>query len=134
MLSTEKLLASQELKKSKLEDERRKRWAELGDTDIMKLSEVARMLGMCDRTVYALAMNHKIPATKIGTQWRFSRKILTEFIQGKRDCYGALRNGQEISSPRIPECSIGDSLTGKYQQGSSISNPCIQNKKCIFGG
>lgn len=88
MKTTEQEIAIRQTRLNRFEDERRKRWAELGDTDIMTIKEVAIMLGMCSRTIYALALDRKIPGTKVGTQWRFSRKILTEFIQGKRDCHG----------------------------------------------
>lgn len=127
MKTTEQEIAIREARKNKLEDERRRRWAELGDMDIMTVGEVATMMGMCSRTIYSLAMDNKIPGTKVGTQWRFSRKILTEFIQGRRDCHG-----QEISlkqPSRVPVSGIRDSFSGRDQQGASRGYPSLSNQE-----
>ncbi len=39
---------------------------------LLSVREIARFLKLNEQTVYRLAREGKIPATKIGRQWRFS--------------------------------------------------------------
>lgn len=48
--------------------------------DVMLPSEAAKYLRIHQRTLVKQAEDKKIPGTKIGRQWRFSRKTLTEFV------------------------------------------------------
>jgi excisionase family DNA binding protein len=41
--------------------------------DVMTVKDVAAYLKLDERTVYNLAIKGKIPAIKIGKQWRFRR-------------------------------------------------------------
>ena len=41
--------------------------------EIMNIEEVADLLRVSTQTIYTLARNGKLPATKIGREWRFSR-------------------------------------------------------------
>ena len=51
-------------------------------SDIMTLEEVARYLKLKPQTIYAWAQQKKIPAAKIGKEWRFKKSIIDEwFIQ-----------------------------------------------------
>ena len=47
--------------------------------DIMTLREVARYLGLHVMTVYKLTREGRVPAAKIGGQWRFKRDVLAEW-------------------------------------------------------
>lgn len=44
--------------------------------DIMTLEEVARYLKLKPQTIYAWAQKGKIPAAKIGKEWRFRRSVI----------------------------------------------------------
>ncbi|MBX3176143.1 MAG: helix-turn-helix domain-containing protein [Candidatus Hydrogenedentes bacterium] len=48
--------------------------------DIMTVEDVARYLKLKPQTVYKWAQEGQIPATKLGKEWRFRRRILDEWI------------------------------------------------------
>ena len=48
--------------------------------EIMTLEEVAKYLKLKPQTVYKWAQEGQIPATKLGKEWRFRRRILDEWI------------------------------------------------------
>ena len=50
------------------------------DTEIMTLEEVAEYLKLKPQTIYAWAQEKKIPAAKLGKEWRFKRSILDEWF------------------------------------------------------
>ncbi|PKM79169.1 MAG: hypothetical protein CVU88_07175 [Firmicutes bacterium HGW-Firmicutes-13] len=52
--------------------------------EIMNLKEVAKYLGLNERTVYNLVRRCKIPATRIGRQWRVKKEHLDEMFREKR--------------------------------------------------
>lgn len=52
------------------------------ETDILTLEEVATYLKLKPQTIYTWAQEKKIPAAKIGKEWRFRKSIIDEwFIQ-----------------------------------------------------
>jgi len=50
------------------------------NTDIMTLEEVAAYLKVKPQTIYTWAQEKKIPAAKIGKEWRFKKSILDEWF------------------------------------------------------
>ncbi|MBU8934367.1 MAG: helix-turn-helix domain-containing protein [candidate division Zixibacteria bacterium] len=56
-------------------------------TDIMTLEEVARYLKVKPQTIYTWAQEKRIPAAKLGKEWRFKRSLIDEWylqhIDGK---------------------------------------------------
>lgn len=52
-------------------------------TNIMTLREVAKYLGLHVMTVYKLTREGRVPAAKIGGQWRFKRDILDEWLESQ---------------------------------------------------
>ncbi len=51
-------------------------------TDIMTLEEVAAYLKLKPQTIYTWAQEKKIPAAKLGKEWRFRKSIIDEwFVQ-----------------------------------------------------
>lgn len=48
--------------------------------DIMTIKEVANYLKMNEKTIYKLAKERKIPAFKIGGNWRFKREAINKWI------------------------------------------------------
>ena len=56
----------------------------LHDTEqIMTLREVARYLGLHIMTVYKLTREGRVPAAKIGGQWRFKRDVLDHWLEAE---------------------------------------------------
>jgi len=52
-------------------------------TNIMTLKEVAKYLGLHVMTVYKLTREGRVPAAKIGGQWRFKRDVLDEWLEAQ---------------------------------------------------
>ena len=50
---------------------------------IMTLREVAGYLGLHVMTVYKLTREGRVPAAKIGGQWRFKRDVLDEWLEAQ---------------------------------------------------
>ena len=55
----------------------------------MTIDEVATYLKVSKETIYKMAQKRKIPASKVGNQWRFQREVidawLTEQSNDKRN-------------------------------------------------
>ncbi|HKR58666.1 MAG TPA: helix-turn-helix domain-containing protein [Pyrinomonadaceae bacterium] len=51
--------------------------------DIINPKEAAAYLKITTRTLYRLASSGKIPATKIGGSWRFSRAALEDRVRAQ---------------------------------------------------
>lgn len=48
--------------------------------DILTLEQAASYLQLCSKTVVKLATDKKLPARRLGREWRFSRAALLRFI------------------------------------------------------
>ena len=57
------------------------------DSDIMTLEEVAEYLKLRPQTIYTWAQEKRIPAAKLGKEWRFKRSMIdrwfNQHIDGK---------------------------------------------------
>ena len=52
-------------------------------SDLMTVKEAAEYLKLNKMTVYRLAQKHKIPASKVGGAWRFSKDTLDDWIKAQ---------------------------------------------------
>lgn len=59
---------------------------------IMTLREVAGYLGLHVMTVYKLTREGRVPAAKIGGQWRFKRDVLDEWLETQMRKQSAAKN------------------------------------------
>lgn len=60
--------------------------------EVMNVEEVADLLRVSNQTVYNLVKSGKLPATKIGREWRFSRAKILELLEGEaKDSGGTAR-------------------------------------------
>jgi len=50
------------------------------ENDILTLEEVAAYLKLKPQTIYTWAQDKKIPAAKLGKEWRFKKSIIDEWI------------------------------------------------------
>ena len=48
--------------------------------DIMTLEEVAKYLKLKPQPIYTWAQNGKIPAAKLGKEWRFKKSIIDKWF------------------------------------------------------
>lgn len=53
------------------------------DEQVLTIKDVAKYLSVHTSTVYRYAQQGVIPAFKIGSDWRFSRKHIDEWIEQK---------------------------------------------------
>lgn len=56
-------------------------------SDIMDIKQTSQYLGVRERTLYSLAKEGKIPAIKIGGQWRFKKDQLDAMWLSKKNKY-----------------------------------------------
>lgn len=54
-------------------------------SDIMTLEEVAEYLRLKPQTIYTWAAEKKIPAAKIGKEWRFRRSVIDKWFDRHMD-------------------------------------------------
>ena len=52
---------------------------------LMTLEEVAAFLRVSKDTVYSMANNGKIPATRVGAQWRFRKEDVDKWLEENRN-------------------------------------------------
>jgi excisionase family DNA binding protein len=57
----------------------------MSDNEIMTLEEVATYLKVKPQTIYTWAQEKKIPAVKLGKEWRFKRSVIDEWFNGHFD-------------------------------------------------
>jgi PTS system nitrogen regulatory IIA component len=50
------------------------------ESDILTLEEVAKYLRVKPQTIYTWAQEKKIPAAKLGREWRFRKSIIDAWI------------------------------------------------------
>lgn len=62
----------------------------MAQSEIMTVKECAKYLKMSPSTIYKLAQDRKMPATKVGRQWRFRSNKIDQWL----DKSGSRRNGQ----------------------------------------
>ena len=55
------------------------------NSEIMTLEEVASYLKVKPQTIYTWAQEKKIPAAKIGKEWRFKKSIIDEWFNNHFD-------------------------------------------------
>jgi len=55
----------------------------MNEEEILTVEECAKYLKTSISTIYRLAQEGKIPATKVGNQWRFRKKKINEWLDGE---------------------------------------------------
>ncbi len=48
--------------------------------EIMTIEEVAKYLKLKPQTIYSWAQNGKIPAAKLGKEWRFKKTVIDKWF------------------------------------------------------
>ena len=73
------------------------------DKDILDVDGAAAVLGVSARTIYTLARQGALPATRVGREWRFARKNLIAWVANGSQAdqlTTALRQGRVVPRPR----------------------------------
>lgn len=68
---------------------------------IMTTKEVAHYLNIHPLTVHKYAREGKIPAFKIGTDWRFHKKYIERWIKEKLTCNLSAKTGRETALDKV---------------------------------
>ncbi len=50
------------------------------DNEILTIEEVARYLRLTPQTIYKWAQEKRIPAAKLGKEWRFRKSIIDQWL------------------------------------------------------
>ena len=79
------------------------RWGTDGiDHEILTLEEVAAYLRLKPQTIYKWAQEKRIPAAKLGKEWRFRRSVIDRWLDdqmfGEDSQFGHLRKDQHGDS------------------------------------
>lgn len=53
--------------------------------EVLKIKNVAALLKVGKKTIYAMAQSGELPAFKVRGQWRFSRKDMDEWIEKQKE-------------------------------------------------
>lgn len=54
------------------------------EPEILTLTEAAKLLRVCTKTLAKLASEGEVPAMKLGRDWRFSRAAIMRRLNGDR--------------------------------------------------
>ena len=69
------------------------------DHEILTLEEVAHYLRLKPQTIYKWAQEKRIPAVKLGKEWRFRRSVIDRWLDdrllGEDSGFGHLRGGDK---------------------------------------
>ena len=63
---------------------------------VMTTAEAANFLKMRTRKLQHLAHKGKIPAKKVGTEWRFLRSVLNRWVAGLQDRHTTAANNRRL--------------------------------------
>ena len=66
--------------------------------NILTIPEVAELLRVAEKTVYALAQRGELPAFKVGGQWRFSRSAIQEWIERRTHAVQPLPDSTSLAA------------------------------------
>jgi excisionase family DNA binding protein len=72
------------------------------DHEILTLEEVAHYLRLKPQTIYKWAQERRIPAVKLGKEWRFRKSFLDRWLDGQM-----LSEGSGFGHLREPEGGEG---------------------------
>jgi len=87
------------------------------NSEIMTIKEVAKYLKMNERTVYRLIQEGKIPATKIGKQWRLKKERINEEL------------GFQMSEFGIEELA---GIEKDHKESTIKLTPLLQKENIVF--
>ena len=63
----------------------------MNEKAVMTIKDVAQYLGVHASTIYKYAQEGKLPAFKIGSDWRFHRKFIDQWIERQMRVNGRRR-------------------------------------------
>ena len=73
------------------------------EDDVLTSAEAAAFLRVGNRTVLDEAKRGRLPGRRVGKEWRFSRRVLEQWLASGPDDYDMERYKRKVSSKEIPE-------------------------------
>jgi len=69
---------------------------------LMTVKDVATYLSVTERTVYRLVKDHRLPAYKVGGQWRFKADMIEAWMQkdGSMDNLAQASENPQLATPQ----------------------------------
>ena len=84
----------------------------------MTVKEVAKYLKLSDMMIYKLAQNGRIPASKVGSAWRFSQGEIDKWLLG--------RSQKEVTIKEPAKSAVEDFVAGlKKEYGENLSTVIV---------
>jgi len=113
--------------------------------EILTVREVASYLKLNERTVLKYASENKLPAVKVGGQWRFKRAVLDRWLESKMAAATIDDRPGELQPVRVadllrPELVLADvSAEGRREVLEAIVAACrrsgrITDHRALLGG
>jgi len=66
----------------------------------LTLDELAKYLKLSRTKLYKMAQEAKIPASKIGSQWRFNRQEVDDWVTSQRPVAGASQGNKDTNDEK----------------------------------
>lgn len=67
----------------------------------LTLSEVAKYLRVSKETVYKLAQQSRIPASKLGNQWRFKQELVDQWLEAQTNDIQAVDSTDNVNKGAV---------------------------------
>ncbi len=96
--------------------------------DIMTLSEVAVYLRVAEKTVQRMIQRDEIPRARVGGQWRFSRRIVDEWLAAQMD-FGSPGQSSVLGSEGVEIPPLAELLLPQY----ILPNMRGGRREAVFG-
>ncbi len=74
-------------------------------SELLSLPQVARYLGLAERTIYVWAQQGRIPAFKIGATWRFRRSDIDAWLETQRSGPSVGTGREPLTDPVEPQAT-----------------------------
>jgi len=92
------------------------------DSEVLNLEQAMALFGVSERTMIKLLREERIPARKIGREWRFNKSALLDWL-GKGDSINYLNQTEQYRVARDTKASVPEVLmqieesVGKLKSG-----------------
>ena len=94
-------------------------------SDMMSLPQIAKYLGVAERTVYLWAQQGKVPAFKLGSSWRFKKAEIDAWIETTRTGPSPAAPGQLLTGFNEPPLSKKEIREAETKANEAMVTACV---------